>query len=568
LSEAEMKCTKLGDEQYKWQKMTRILNSYEGVQNHCICVITGGLLSVDERSVWQAIRKQLKQYRQSKHQWLETKIKIVSAEPVLLARIHPKNKRVEQYFSSPVENLPDLTEVVLIDEIAKQGLEYASLTCDAIFQMNTSSEAIINNASVLFISTTLLHDLSELNTILQVLEKYNKRIVLGGALAGSLYKYWEGDARVDILAIGYGEYLIPILCEWIKSDFTLLDPKNGKLSQSNQKTKFLFSALPKDKLLDFIERPRWNNLVPDKSYRKIAYESVRGCPYRCSFCNYPYLFNDKVFRMKSARKIADDWEKYANEGVEHIVCLDSLFTLPKQRAEELCNLLIKRNVKLHWTCYARADDLGDKEFVQLMYDAGARQFQIGVESGSQLVLDAMNKKCTVASNQLAIQNCREVGITSVVSVIVGFPEETEQTISETIQFLHHSRPDFHFLATFSVRVEDVPILNEQNRKKYGLIKYDNPYSMAPYWKHTTMSCEKVGTFVRQMNEYLITNKISLDGSIFYRQIDYYKPELRNELLEFQYQCFHKHNIIRSTFDLLNKFVDKKLKADINQIEMH
>ena len=269
--------------------------------------------------------------------------------------------------------------------------------------------------------------------------------------------------------------------------------------------------------------------------------------------------------MKSAQKIADDWEKYANEGVEYIVCLDSLFTMPKQRAEELCHLLIKRCVKLHWTCYARADDLRDLEFVKLMYKAGARQFQIGIESGSQVVLDAMNKRCTVESNYLAIQHCRLAGITSVVSVIVGFPEETEQTINETIQFLNHARPDFHFLATFSVRVEDVPILNEKNRKKYGLIKYDNPYTLAPYWKHATMSCEKVGTYVRQMNEYLITNKISLDGSIFYRQIDYYHPAYRDELLDFQYQCFYNHKIIRSTFDLMNKYVDKKLETDIKQI---
>ncbi len=547
--------------------MINVINTSNGIKNPCVCVITGGLLSVDERSVWQALSKQLKQYRQSKHQWLETKIKIVSSEPVVLSRIHPKTKVVKEYFSRSVENLPDLTEVVLIDEIAKQGLDYSTLTCDDIFQMNTTSVSIIKEASVLFISTTLLHDLSELNALLLHIEKYQKRIVLGGALAGSLYKLWEGDPRVDILAIGYGEYLIPILCDWIKSDFTILDPQNGKITQSNQKTKFLFSTLPKEKSLDFIERPRWNNLVKNKSYRKIAYESVRGCPYRCSFCNYPYLFNDKVFRMKSALKIADDWEKYAKEGVEHIVCLDSLFTMPKQRTEELCNALIKRGVKINWTCYARADDLRDKEFVRLMYDAGARQFQIGVESGSQVVLDAMNKRCTVESNYLAIQNCRAAGITSVVSVIVGFPEETEQTIQETIQFLDHSRPDFHFLATFSVRVEDVPILNEQSRKKYGLVKHDNPYSFAPYWKHATMSCEKVGIYVRQMNEYLITNKISLDGSIFYSQIDHYHPDIRTDLLDFQHQCFNSHKMIRSTFDLINKYVDKKLQADINQIVM-
>lgn len=530
-----------------------------------VCVITGGLINVNEKSAWQALSKQIKQYRQSKHHWLETKIKVVSAEPVVLSRIQSKNETAKAYFSNPTESIPDLTEIVLIDELSKQGLPFTTLKCDDVFQMKKTTVETIRAADILFISSTLLHDLSELNTILKPLERFEKRIVIGGALAGSLYKQWEGDPRVDILAIGYGEYLVPIIADWVKSGFEKLDPGKGKVIPSKNKTKFLFSTLPDDKSLDFIDRPRWNGLIEGTSYTKIAYESVRGCPYRCSFCNYPYLFNDKVFRKKSAQKIADDWEAYANEGVEHIVCLDSLFTLPKHRAEELCHLLIEREVKLNWTCYARADDLEDKDFVQLMYDAGARQFQIGVESGSQDVLDAMNKRCTVESNLLAIENCKEVGVTTVVSVIVGFPLETEQTIQKSLDFLEQARPDFHFLATFSVRVEDVPILSKQNKAKYGLKKYDNPYSLAPYWKHSTMSCGEVGNHVRKMNQYLAENRISLDGTLFYSHIDYYRPEMKSGLLDFQYKSYQNHKLIRSGFQLVNKFVDRKLEADLKRV---
>jgi radical SAM superfamily enzyme YgiQ (UPF0313 family) len=531
-----------------------------------ICIITGGLLSVDEKSIWNALKKQIKQYRQSQHHWLESKIKLVSAEPIVLSKWHKKNKTAEDYFSIKNESLRDLTEVVLVDEVSKQGFGYSSISCSDVILMNKTTAALIKKADVLFISSTLLHDLSELNTILTPLASFKKRIVIGGALAGSLYKYWEGDHRVDILAIGYGEYLVPVLASWIRSDYTQLGSPDDRVLESKKHTQFLFSPLPKDKSLDFIERPRWNNTLSNQSsVKKIAYESVRGCPYRCSFCNYPYLFNDKVFRTKSAEKIASDWEAYANEGVHHIVCLDSLFTMPKIRAEKLCQLLIQRGVKLTWTCYARPDDLADKDFVKLMYHAGARQFQIGIESGSQMILDAMNKKCTVELNQLAIQHCREVGITTVVSVIVGYPLETEETIHETLQFMNNARPDFHFLATFSVRVEDVPILHPQNALKYGLEKHQNEYTFAPYWKHKTMSCGTVGNYVRKMNEYLINNRISLDGSIFYSHIDHYQSSMKKDLLDFQFGCYHDHFLIRSAFNVANQYIDKKLNDDLIQI---
>src|SRR5690606_18005 len=129
----------------------------------------------------------------------------------------------------------------------------------------------------------------------------------------------------------------------------------------------------------------------DTKFSHIYYESVRGCPYRCSFCNYPFLFDDKKFRMKSADKIASDWKFYHEElGVQHITCLDSLFTMPKNRLIDLCEQLINNKSTMTWTCYARADDLADEEIVKLMKKAGAHQVQIGIESGNQLMLDQMN----------------------------------------------------------------------------------------------------------------------------------------------------------------------------------
>lgn len=529
-----------------------------------ICVVTGGLLTTSEPSILGALKKQYKQFKESKHHWLETKIKVVSAEPIILSRLQKKKSLVKEYFNQSKVYPPNLTEVVLVDEIIKQKLKALPLSLDQLFNDKEKRDATLQKSEVIFLSSTLLHDLSELHAILKIIEPYNKKLVLGGALAGSLYKEWDGHPAVNILAIGYGEYLIPVLCDWIKSDYKkLIPPPLGRIEQKTHTT-FLFSGHPLSKSLDWIKKPDWKhaNKIHGKQFKKIYYESVRGCPYRCSFCNYPFLFDDKVFRKKSAEKIAEDWASYKAEGVEHIVCLDSLFTMPRKRIETLCDLLIDREINIKWTCYARADDLLDLDLVMKMKAAGASQFQIGIESGSQEILDAMNKRCTVESNYLAIQNCRLAGITTVTSIIVGFPGETKETVDKTLSFLAQAQPDFHFLATFSVRVEDVPILNQKNRNKYGLSKMDNPLTFAPYWKHDSMSAAEAGQQVRRMNEFLFRNKISLDGAVFYENIDSYSAKYRSALLDYQYDFWINHKLVSNVFNFANSYIDNKLEKDI------
>ena len=530
-----------------------------------ICIITGGLLNVHESSAWNAIRKQISQLSQGNHRWLELKIKLLSAEPILLSRMTKKSEKVKEYFlSSGNENLPELTEVVLADELSKLNVPFEILTYDDLFSHTKKADFILSSCDVVFASSTLLHDLSEAMPLLTRIKKHNVKIVLGGALTGSLYKCWPGDPMVDILAIGYGEFLVPHLVDWMYNGYEqLTSPPQGKLLK-NDHTIFLFSGSPLDRNLDNLPTPDWRvaEKYHNKSFTEIYYESVRGCPYRCSFCNYPYLFDDNKFRVKSAEKMADDWQYYSDHGVKSIICLDSLFTMPKKRLIKFCELLIEKNINIKWACYARADDLLEDDVVALMKKAGVNHLQIGLESGNQELLDAMNKQCTVDKNLIAIQMCRKHNITSLVSLIVGFPGETAETIRETYEFKKKAKPDFHFLATFSVRVEDVPVLNVENRQKFGLHTMKNPFTFAPYWKHNTMSCSEVGGHVRYLNEQLCNEKISLDGSVFYTNISHYVPSYREDLLEFQFRAMNEHKMFRPLFDLAHHFIDKKLKKDV------
>jgi radical SAM superfamily enzyme YgiQ (UPF0313 family) len=520
-----------------------------------VLVLTGGLVSGNESSTWSAGKRLFRQWLASEHAWLDVKIKMVFAEFLL------RRPRVE------IDALatPDLTEVVLATALQQAGMPYALATYGELFDRPGRVRTLLDETDCVFVSTTFLRDLSELMPLVQRLKRPHNHVVVGGPLAALLAERWQDVPEVEVLAPGYGEFLIPALAEWIRSGFrTLQAPAAGRLLDHGR-TKVLYSGVPRVEDLDFLPTPDWELSERDhlRRYKMIYYESVRGCPYRCSFCNYPYLFTDTKFRYKSAQRMAQEWEHYlSRHEIDTIICLDSLFTVPRRRLAEFCRLVVERRLAVQWTCYARADDLANEATAALMKSAGLNQAQIGLESGDQGQLDNMEKACTVESNARAIDNCRKYGITSVVSLIVGFPGETAETLERTLEFLRQHPPDFFFLAPFSTRATGVPVLNEVNRSRFDLRTANHLNTGAPYWRHSTMSCAEVGGHARRMYQRIMSEGISLNAALFYDRLMTFRPEDRAALLV-QQQSLAKNSALRSwVFDRLHRFIDRRLAADV------
>jgi hypothetical protein len=170
----------------------------------------------------------------------------------------------------------------------------------------------------------------------------------------------------------------------------------------------------------------------------------------------------------------------------------------------------------------------------------------------------MDKACTVEANARALANCRRHGLTSVVSLIVGFPGETVASLERTYAFLAANPPDFHFLATFSTRVAGVPVLSPASRLRFGLQVREGLRSMAPYWQHDTMSCAEASRHVRALQSRLIRDRVSLDATLFYPALLGYRPEEREALLDFQQRAVTAHPLLEKGFDLANRWIDRRL----------
>jgi hypothetical protein len=188
--------------------------------------------------------------------------------------------------------------------------------------------------------------------------------------------------------------------------------------------------------------------------------------------------------------------------------------------------------------------------------------QIGIESADPQLLENMNKNCTLEANRRALSNCRRHKLTTVVSLIVGFPGETVHSLERTYRFLEETPPDFYFLATFSTRVAGVPLLRPENRSRFALEVMPNLYSMAPYWRHRTMSCADVGNHVRALDRRLMANRVSLNAAIFYGGMLSFDASHRNTLLDFQHRVATHHSVVRGIFSLVHHWVDRRLRRDV------
>ena len=155
----------------------------------------------------------------------------------------------------------------------------------------------------------------------------------------------------------------------------------------------------------------------------------------CSFCASPKIWGKKI-RYRSPKNVLDEVELLINNfGVKEIHMEDDNLTLKREHAEQFCNGLIERKIKISWATPngIRADKV-DKELLQLMKRAGCYYVVFGVESGNQSILNNIHKHETLEDIEKAIKLAHEVGLMTQGFFIFGLPGETKQTIRNSINF--------------------------------------------------------------------------------------------------------------------------------------
>lgn len=222
-------------------------------------------------------------------------------------------------------------------------------------------------------------------------EASNARIIVGG----SGFSMFANEIMEDEPRIDYGVFL-----EGERTVSALLDnisvPESVKGIFYRKDGNVLFSGAGGQVDLNSVGLPD-RGLVPVGDYKDvpeaIGIETKRGCALKCVYCIYGFL-NGKEYRLREPKRIVDDIEHLVNEkGIETFTFVDSVFNIPLRHAEDICEEIIKRDLKVKWSAWFSEKGL-KKEFVELVKAAGCKKVILSPDGCSDRVLKALEKNIT------------------------------------------------------------------------------------------------------------------------------------------------------------------------------
>ncbi len=324
--------------------------------------------------------------------------------------------------------------------------------------------------------------------ISQRLKKYRPEliVILGGPTATfSSELIMQDNPAIDICVRGEGEVTTYELIKQLKIKGALNDIKgityrmNGKLV-SNPDRPFIMSE-EKGEKLDIIPSPYLSGIIPAGELCGIT--TSRGCVFKCIYCNFSAMSRWTV-RFHSVERVIAELKKIyrdlqsTNKTEETVNINDDAFSLNPVRAKQICQRIIEEKINLRFWCDTRADKV-DRELLNLMYNAGIRTLNFGLESAVPHVLKTIKKvrdiscgdkglepeKRFVEKVKRNVEFARKIGIKVSVSIILGLPGATMGDDKKTLEFTRQLKVDsyYHNYLTIFAGTE---LFN--TFKKYGL----------------------------------------------------------------------------------------------------
>jgi len=274
----------------------------------------------------------------------------------------------------------------------------------------------------------------------------NSKVVVGGAHPTAVPK--QMSSLFDIVVIGEGELAFLDII----NDF----PNNKRYYEKSLEKNLDLNPNAAYHLVDLSSYKRTINGGP-----ALTMLTSRGCPFRCSFCGLDKFH--KIVKKRSPEAVVKEIEEIKDKyGITEFNFQDDTFTVNKKRLYQMLDLF--KPLDIGFRAHGRAG-LDKKEDYVKLKEAGCDLLAWGIESGSQKILNLMNKQCTIKDNENVIKWAKEIGIASRAFFILGFLGETKETIKETKAFIEKTDPDQYFVSNF-VPYPDTDVWN--NPKKYGI----------------------------------------------------------------------------------------------------
>lgn len=273
-------------------------------------------------------------------------------------------------------------------------------------------------------------------------KKHGLPVVWGGQMPSMQAELVLASGCVDIVSVGEGEETWLELTEYFGGTKKLSEIlsvaylENGKMIKTPDRP---FADLKDMPILDF-------SLIRTEKYlqkylgceRLMYIYSAKGCPCRCAFCSNN-CFHRSTFRKRPNEYVIEEIKYLVDHyGLDGVYFTDELWTVNKSDVHEFCRMVRENDLHFHWCAQLRIGLMGEEEY-RAMYEAGCRWIFFGVESGSKEMLEKVHKNIDYDKIVPTFRLLESIGITGIASFIIGYPDETEDQLRDTVRMINRCR---------------------------------------------------------------------------------------------------------------------------------
>ena len=295
-------------------------------------------------------------------------------------------------------------------------------------------------------------------------ELKNTKIILGGPeVTYHANKFLT--IGTDFIIVGEGEVTMLELIKTIESGQTDYSEIAGIVFK---KENVIVTNKERELIKDISELPLPNRKKIDinkyiDTWRKhhglgmISVSSMRGCPYTCKWCSRAVYGG--TYRRRKPNQVAEEMLLLKTTyNPDMIWFVDDVFTIHHRWLKEFADYVEKLNAFIPYEIISRADRLNE-DIIIVLKTSGCKRIWIGAESGSQKIIDAMDRRVSVIETQKMIQLAKKHGIEAGTFIMLGYPGETKADIIQTIQHLIASNPTY-FTITVAYPIKGTPLFDE------------------------------------------------------------------------------------------------------------
>lgn len=372
-------------------------------------------------------------------------------------------KRVLLIYQSPIVKkfylnfAPPLGVLSISSYLSSKGIENRVVDCF----IENFGNSDIKDYDVLGFSVNISNVTNSLHCAAEIKRKFpQKQIVFGGPQCTEYPRYFIEKDFIDVAIIGEGEetfYEYLTKGESMEVKGLYFKDKKGQIVFTGDREHIDdLDTLPFP-ALDKIDIRRYN-YIPKRALPTSSIVTSRGCPYNCTFCFHSLGYK---WRARSAENVVDEIEwQVKTLKVKEICILDDNFSLDRMRVEKICDLIIKRRIKVNFQLSTgiRVDTL-DKELLLKLKEAGVYLVSIAPESANIETKKRIKKNFDPNKMKELVNFCKKLRLRTFAFFIIGFPWEDGKEIDKTIKFAIELDTDFVKFTRF-VLSPSIPIWHE------------------------------------------------------------------------------------------------------------